>query len=169
MAEIYVYMQRDIYFRLIVCEDFSKALSEKRKQDEYNEQIKSSHYFYIMFGANAGNYTIEEFDVALKNFRETGTPKIYTYFHILPNEKAYSKSVVSFMNRLDNELGHYYSLFSHIDSIKLNILLELARDPELGGRVEFVNGSAVFNGNDLMNVSGMPMYVNNQALNELNQ
>lgn len=128
-----IYVPRGIYFQLTICEDLSNAVAKDRKQAEYNQTIRESQYFYILFGrgsdrADDAIYTIEEFDTALDQFRKAGAPKIYTYFRQLPEGESASKNVRDFMNRLDQEIGHYYSTFGNVDTIKLNMLLELTRD-----------------------------------------
>lgn len=163
-----IYAKRGIYFRLDICEDISNALSDMRKQDEYNEKVRNSQFFYILIGDNAGKYTMEEFNIALKQNKMTGFPRIYTYFQEKKNNN-YTDEIMSFMKRLDNELGHYYTVFSHIDSVKLNILLELARDPEIGGMLSLVNGVASIDGSDLLDIKDMPLYANNDELRGLHK
>ena len=118
-----IYVKRGIYFELNLCEDLSNAIDKERKQEQYNRMIRDSQYFYILFGNHAGEYTIEEFDVAWEQFRSSGEPKLYTYFMQLPDGQPAEKTVQDFMTRLDKEIGHYYSMFSHLDSVKLNMLI----------------------------------------------
>lgn len=161
-----IYIRKGIFFELVVCEGLSNALSVKRKQEEYNQEIRDSQFFYILFGREAGEYTIEEFDVALEEFRRTGAPRIYTYFQCLP-EHEQGESVKNFMRRLDQELGHYYSVFDHIDSIKLNMLLELTRYSESSGAVKFEEGKATVNGKEVLSLEHVPVYAKNEELNRL--
>lgn len=162
-----VYFKRGIYFKLIVCEDFSDSLAEERKQEEYNAEIRDSHYFYIIFGKEAGQYSVEEFDVALEQFKKTGTPRIYTYFQMLPDENDVDESIKTFIGRLDSELNHYYSKFSHLDTIKLNILLELTRNHDIGGNVHFEDGTANVDGEGVLSLERIPLYSNNTSLQSL--
>ena len=90
-----------------------------------------------------GEYTIEEFDVALKEFRSSGEPRVSTYFLQLPDGQSPEKSVQKFMERLDKEIGHYYSRFCHLDSIKPNMLLELTQDSVFHSTVKFQDGKAL--------------------------
>ena len=159
-----LYVERDIYFKLTMCEELSSAVELDGKQSFYNSKIKESDYFYVIFGKNVGEYTLEEFDVAMEQFRATGRPKIYTYFKQLPDENV-SDNVIAFMKRLDGELGHYYSLFTHIDSIKLNILLELSRDPQIDSQIEIENGSVSVNGDSFLSLENLPVYSKNEELN----
>lgn len=162
-----VYFKRGIYFKLIVCEDFSDSLAEERKQEDYNAEIRDSHYFYIIFGKEAGQYSVEEFNVALEQFKKTGKPKIYTYFQMLPDENDVDESIKTFIGRLDSELNHYYSKFSHLDTIKLNILLELTRNQEIGGNVHFEDGTANVDGEGVLSLEKIPLYSSNASLQSL--
>ena len=61
-----IYVRRDIYFDLILCENLSNALDKERKQAAYNAEIRKCQYFYVIFAEKVGEYTVEEFDVALE-------------------------------------------------------------------------------------------------------
>ena len=167
-----IYVPRGIYFQLIICEDLSNAVAKDRKQAEYNQTIRESQYFYILFGrgsdrADDAIYTIEEFDTALDQFRKAGAPKIYTYFRQLPEGESASKNIRDFMNRLDQEIGHYYSTFGNVDTIKLNMLLELTRDQTVGGTVKVEDGMASLDGNKMFSVADIPLYSKNETVQKL--
>lgn len=167
-----IYVERDIYFKLVICEDVSNAVATERKQEEYNAFIRDSQYFYIIFGKGNDQddnavYTIEEFDVALEQFKKSGAPRIYTYFRQLPEGESAGKNILAFMQRLDKEIGHYYSTFGSIDSIKLNLLLELTRDPAVGGTVKIEDGNAILDNRTVMSVENIPMYSKNETVQRL--
>ena len=167
-----IYVPRGIYFQLTICEDFSNAVAKDRKQAEYNQTIREAQYFYILFGrgsdrADDAIYTIEEFDTALNQFRKAGAPKIYTYFRQLPEGESASKNIRDFMNRLDQEIGHYYSTFGTVDTIKLNMLLELTRDQTVGGTVKVEDGMASLDGNKMFSVADIPLYSKNETVQKL--
>ena len=167
-----IYVPRGIYFQLTICEDLSNAVAKDRKQAEYNQTIRESQYFYILFGrgsdrADDAIYTIEEFDTALDQFRKAGAPKIYTYFRQLPEGESASKNVRDFMNRLDQEIGHYYSTFGNVDTIKLNMLLELTHDQTVGGTVKVEDGMASLDGHKMFSVADIPLYSKNETVQKL--
>lgn len=114
----------DVKIQPLLCENFDDAYSITRKQEEYNEKIRSSELCFFIFFTKAGKYTREEFEVARKKFEETGKPKIYTYFKVV-KENSVEQSLTDFMDELDKTFGHYYSTFEHIDTVKLRILLSL--------------------------------------------
>ena len=167
-----IYVPRGIYFQLTICEDLSNAVAKDRKQAEYNQAIRESQYFYILFGrgsdrADDAIYTIEEFDTALDQFRKAGAPKIYTYFRQLPEGESASKNIRDFMNRLDQEIGHYYSTFGNVDTLKLNMLLELTRDQTVGGTVKVEDGMASLDGHKMFSVADIPLYSKNETVQKL--
>ena len=167
-----IYVPRGIYFQLTICEDFSNAVAKDRKQAEYNQTIREAQYFYILFGrgsdrADDAIYTIEEFDTALDQFRKAGAPKIYTYFRQLPEGESASKNIRDFMNRLDQEIGHYYSTFGNVDTLKLNMLLELTRDQTVGGTVKVEDGMASLDGHKMFSVADIPLYSKNETVQKL--
>ena len=162
-----IYVRKGVYFELLLCEDLSNAMAKERKQAEYNAFIQDAQYFYILIGREAGEYTIEEFDVALKSFQAKGSPRIYTYFFTLPEGQSPGESTLQFIQRVDRELNHYYSTFTHIDAIKLNLLMEICRDPLAGGQLMLEDGKAVLDGKPILNVENVPLYSKNETIQKL--
>ncbi len=125
------YVGQDIYFKLRLCNDLPRAVANEGKRDEYNQEIRDSRFFYVIFGKE--DYAAEEFDVALAQFRASGAPKVFTYFRKLPEGESPAASVTAFMKRLEKEIDQYYKLFEHLDSVKLDLLIELTQTPEVNG------------------------------------
>lgn len=123
-----IYIEKNIYYELLVCEDMSNAVSKERKQEQYNLLIEQCDYFYMLIGNGIGQYTMEEFEVALRHFKVYGRPKIYTYF--ATNESSLDDRIVitKLKKKLETEIGHYYSFYNSIDTVKLNFLMEFTRD-----------------------------------------
>ena len=59
-----IYEKRGIRIDLFKWEDYDAAYNDRRKQDEYNEMVKASDMFLAIFYTKAGEFTIEEFDIA---------------------------------------------------------------------------------------------------------
>jgi tetratricopeptide (TPR) repeat protein len=152
-----------------MCEDFSETIGLGSKQSEYDAEIEESEYFYVMFYRKAGAYTIGEFDTALKKFRESGTPKIMTFFKEVEGDVP--TEVLAFMERLDRELQHYYTRFKSIDTVKLKILLELCQHPELQMNVEIKDAKILLNGTqvDEINIDNLPFYGNHEAIGAIRE
>ncbi|MDR1033688.1 MAG: hypothetical protein LBL41_02830 [Bifidobacteriaceae bacterium] len=107
----------DTRVSLLKSESVDHSLSADGKQVELNELFKSCDMACFIIGKTVGGYTKEEFGVALQNFTENGTPKIYTYFKTLD---APDESVGQFRAELER-IGHYYQLFSHISEVENDI------------------------------------------------
>lgn len=161
------YVKHGIYFQLYICENISSAIDIERKQDQYNKLITKSDYFYVLFGTEAGKFTVEEFNVAHKSFTASGAPKIYTYFFKPDSSYTPADSVKSFMTRLDREIGHYYTVFTHIDTVKLHILIELTRELELGESIKLEDGKVVVSDECVISVKNIPLYSNNDSVKRL--
>lgn len=156
-------VKRDIYFALTLCEDLSSAVAKDRKQEEYNQKIRDSQYFCALFGRDAGEYTIEEFNVALEQFRKSGAPRIFIYFRQLPEGQSASQSVKDFMERLDAE-NIYYTVFSHLDAVKLSWLVTLTQDQGLSGYLKLEDGVAKLDGKPVLDLGNVPIYSKNEEL-----
>ena len=159
-----IYAKRGIYFELTIWDDLPEAVERERAQEECNQAIRDSQYFYVLFGRDAGEDTIQEFNVALEQFRKSGAPRIYTYFRQLLAGQSASQSVEDFMNRLDKEIGHYYSTFTHLDAVRLNMLLELTRNSELNSNLKFEDGEAKLDGKPVLALGNVPIYSKNEEL-----
>ena len=67
------YEKRGIHLELFEWEDYDAAYNDRRKQDEYNDNVRASDMFLAVFHRVAGKFTIEEFDVATEEFCKKGT------------------------------------------------------------------------------------------------
>ena len=62
------YIEKGKKIKLFECEFHDEAISSlDRKQDEYMEVLKKSDIFLMLIGKKLGNYTKEEYQVALDN------------------------------------------------------------------------------------------------------
>lgn len=151
-------VKKDVYLKMEICEELSNCVAQNRKQDEYNAYICDSDYLIMLFGKNAGEYTIEEFNVAWEHRQANGNPKIYTYFEQLPEGECVDKSVLNFMERLENQLGQDCIHFAHLDIIKLNLLLELTQNEQFGCDVKFQDGQVYLDGQPVLSLAKVPLY-----------
>lgn len=122
--------KKNAYYKLIQWEHFLDAISDTRLQDEYNETVKTADIVICLFHTKAGKYTQEEFDVALSQFKETGSPLIYTYFkagapQADPSDQ-YAIDLSNFKNHL-SEIGHFYTIYENIHDLKFQFLKQLER------------------------------------------
>ena len=75
-------IERNIFIRLEIWEDFLDAMSQTRLQDEYNRVIKGCDIFVMLFFTKVGKYTLEEFETAFKQFKGNNKP-INTYLSLI--------------------------------------------------------------------------------------
>lgn len=122
--------KKGVYLELLQWEHFLDAVSETRLQDEYNKKVKSADIVICLFYTRAGKYTQEEFDTALTQFKETGSPLIYTYFKDgAPEPDATDQVAINLKNFKErlSKLGHFYTSYSNIDNLKLKFRQQLDR------------------------------------------
>ncbi len=122
-------INKNVFLRLVVWEDFIDAISETRLQDEYNKSIQQSDIFLSLFYTKAGKYTEEEFDAALTNFKKEGKPLVYTYFKNVPagtQKLSEETSLLNFKKRL-SQIGHYLTSFENIYDLKYQFKMQLEK------------------------------------------
>ena len=151
----------------ILCENLDDVYSVARKQEEYNGKIRESEFCFFIFFTKAGKYTREEFDVARKQFEETGKPKIYTYFKVIEEGVTAEQSVRDFMYELDHTFGHYYGSFSHVDTLKLRILLSLKLQEMDFLEIKTEGGQCIVDGREVLKLDNVSEFANNRDLTEL--
>lgn len=162
-----IYIHRGIYFELILCEYLSNAVQKYGSQEMYNNKIRECDYFYILVGKFLGEYTLQEYEVAIDHFNHNETPNIYPYFLQLDSGEKASASVLAFMKKLDQELKHYYSHFSDINTVKLNMLLELVANPNINGFILFKDGQATVDNQPILDLHDIAAYRNSTVIADL--
>ena len=119
---------QNVYLKLVQWEHFLDTVSQTRLQDEYNDALKTCDIVICLFFTRAGRYTQEEFDTALKQFKETGKPLIYTYFKTGAAQASASdeqtRDLEAFKERLSG-IGHFSSSYANIDDLKLRFRRQL--------------------------------------------
>jgi hypothetical protein len=76
--------KQGIYLEILQWEHFLDSISDTRLQNEYNKSIRDCDIALCLFFTKVGKYTAEEFDTAYQVFKDTGKPKIWTYFKDAP-------------------------------------------------------------------------------------
>ena len=111
---------RGIFLEVTVWEDFDDAMSPTRKQDDYNDALRESDLFVMLYWTKVGMYTAEEFETAFGQFKATGRPLIYTYFKDAPSEHPLDDddqaSLYAFRSKL-KKLGHFYTSYKNQDAL----------------------------------------------------
>ncbi|MGA0555578.1 leucine-rich repeat domain-containing protein [Larkinella sp. VNQ87] len=122
-------IKEGVFLELNIWEDFIDAMSQTRLQDEYNKVIRECDIFVSLFFTKVGKYTAEEFTVALKQFKETDKPLVYTYFKNAPInmsdvKEADVKSKFAFEKKLKG-LGHFPTSYTDIENLKYQFKMQL--------------------------------------------
>lgn len=146
-------IEQDVYLKFSICEDMSNAVSKDRKQGDYNEEIRNSDFFYVIFGNKAGDYTIEELEVAAKQFKESADnkPNIYVY-----HQKSFENTTISEQGKEALEcvkkenINISYRDYTNIDDMKIEIAKDLLQKEAFNGELTiekekvFLNGKKLF-------------------------
>ena len=159
-----IYLERDIFFKLIKCENYDSALAKEGKQTEYDEEIRNSDLVFFLFFKKAGKYTKHEFEVALEKFKEADKPKIVTYFKQVEDGEDIIDEVKAFMQMLDTELNHYYKEYKNIDMLKLSMLMQIKLMQLDASDFKIMDGKIYFNGGVIASVDNIPMFSKNDDL-----
>jgi hypothetical protein len=146
------YVSRGIYFQLDVS-----------GEDEFSAD--GSELFYIIFHDEPQHRAREEFETAYKAFKAKKTPKIYTYYKQL--DGTADGSALAFMDRLRNELGHFNSQYTNMDTIKLNLTLQLNALGLEHVKVQVEDECVTVDGTPMLTLENIPMMFNNKNLSEL--
>lgn len=120
-----MYEKRGIRIKLFEWEDYDSAYNDKRKQDEYNDYVRQSDIFLALFHKKAGEFTVEEFNIASDEFKEKSSPKVYTYCKDLKPGEEETPELKEFKKRLFDEMGHYWCRYDNRESLQFQFVMQL--------------------------------------------
>ena len=123
------WVDKGVFLELILWEDFLDAVAQTRLQDEYNKAIRDCDIFVMLFWTKVGQYTDEEFETALAQFKATNKPLIFTYFKdieisVASANKKELMSLWAFQDKLST-FGHFYTVYKNVDDLKLKFNQQL--------------------------------------------
>jgi internalin A len=126
-----IWLKKGIYLEPIMWENFIDSMSQTRLQDEYNKAAAKSNIFVMLFWTKVGIYTAEEFEKAFGKFKETGKPRIYTYFKNAPinpgdENQDDTNSRFAFQKKL-RDLGHYQTVYKNTEGLILHFFNQLEK------------------------------------------
>lgn len=166
-----IYEKRGVRIKLAPWEDSDAAYNNRRKQDEYNEIVRSSDMFLAVFHIKAGRFTIEEFDVAIKEFERSGKrPKTYVYCKELKEGEQESEELKEFKRRLSDELQYYWIHYNNSDSLYLHFVMQLQL-VENGHLDDLVveNGDVTLEGSSIVHIDNLRFVANNNDYQIMSQ
>ena len=120
-----IYEKRGIRIKLFEWEDYDAAYNDRRKQDEYNDHVRESDIFLALFHKKAGQFTIEEFDIASEEFKEHASPKVFAFCKDIRSGEEESPELAEFKKRLFDEMGHYWCRYDTRESLHLQFVMQL--------------------------------------------
>ena len=151
------YEKRGIHLELFEWEDYDAAYNDRRKQDEYNDEVRASDMFLAVFHRVAGKFTIEEFDVATEEFRKKGIPKSYVYCKDLKDGDVESEELKEFKKRLFEEMGHYWSRYANRDTMQLHFVMQLQLvESSTRDALKVEDGNVVLDGQPIARMENLP-------------
>ena len=165
------YVDRDLFIEGYVCEETDSAMRLDGSQAKHNDYIKDDADVAIfMFYRKAGEFTLEELRLAREAFRAKGKPSVYVFYKAAENkEPAITEDIKHSIDVVFNEYGHYYKMFEHTDTIKLELLQALS--DSLPGKPELLvkDGNVLFAGEPVSDISAANVfaYQNNPELKRL--
>ncbi len=162
-------LERGIYCYLDLCENDDNAISSlNSKQEDYNRFIQEeADAVFVLFHNKAGQYTMEELELAKRCFKVNGRPRVYTYFKNF-NEGNLSPQVKKAYDIIANEYKHFFGTFENIASVEVDILramFEICGDELL--KVSEENGKVYFGGREIMSADTLDYIQNNNAIEKL--
>ena len=169
-----ILVDRDVYIQLGKSEDITNAIDLFRKQNQYNEVIRKSDYFFMLIGNAVGAYTMEEYETACRSdkkgmrilFREeSGAGEETDRPEGLPDAGTVM-TPAGFRERLEEEKRMYMD-FSSPDSMKLTLLMMLSAEEEIAKGLLFRDGEAWLDGREALSLMETPVYQNDEALREM--
>jgi TIR domain len=140
------WVAKGVFLQLVIWEDFLDAVSQTRLQDEYNKAIRDCDLFVMLLSTKVGQYTEEEFETAIGQFKSTNKPFVFTYFKDAAitvssvNRKDFN-SLLDFQEKL-KALGHFYTVYKNIDELKFKFSQQLDKLTS-NGFIEFSPEKAV--------------------------
>ena len=129
-----IYEPRDIRIKCRRWEDFPAYCTGERTQDVYNKTVRSCDMCICMFHKEAGQYTIEEFEQALDEYRTNHShPKTFVYIRALVEGEVETDELKAFKDQLFKSIGHYWCNYACDDSMNLHFVMQLERlIPDMG-------------------------------------
>ncbi len=129
-----IYEPRGIRIKCRRWEDFPAYCTGERTQDVYNKTVRSCDMCICMFHKEAGQYTVEEFEQALDEYRTNHShPKTFVYIRALVDGEVETDELKAFKDELFKSIGHYWCNYACDDSMNLHFVMQLERlIPDMG-------------------------------------
>ena len=126
-------VKHGVFLELVRWEFLSSSFSETRKQDDFNNELKTSDIFTCLIFDRIGKYTKEEFDTAYQNYKEGKNPrKFYLFFKELPKGKTVQVDDIILLRAKIESDEQIYRDYKNPDQLKVFLNQNLDQDlPEI--------------------------------------
>lgn len=166
-----IFKRRGLELELVIWEYLDSSMSKRRKQDEYNEELRQCEICLVVFWNVFGDYTKEEFNIAYDGLCAGNNPKrLYVFFK---EPAQMSDDMSNFKNSFADKYGHFYSVFVNADTLRLNFLLQLEifkNDVlDISKFISVEDSCVSVDGVSFINLKNVPFASNNTSYIELQQ
>ena len=159
-----IYEPRGIRIKCRRWEDFPAYCTGERTQDVYNKTVRSCDMCICMFHKEAGQYTIEEFEQALDEYKTNHShPKTFVYIRALVDGEVETDELKAFKDQLFKSIGHYWCNYACDDSMNLHFVMQLERlIPDMGlsagdgGQLKVEDGNVTLQGIKIADYTNLP-------------
>lgn len=159
-----IYLKRGIHVQLFVWEDMDPCYNNVRKQDEYNARIRESQIFVALFYTRAGEYTLEEVEIARKENSRRREPKLMICCRTLQPGEVEAKELAEFKRTMEKEFGHFWDNYATTDKLHLDFVMFFLNSEE--GRtcaLKVENGQVVLDGFAVASMDNLPFAAGNEG------
>ena len=159
-----IFIKRGIHIQLLVWEDMDPCYNNCRKQDEYNAWIRESQLFVALFYTRAGQYTLEELNVAQQENARKMEPKLMIYCRSLQPGDVEENDLQEFKQTLDKELGHFWGNYATTDKLHLDFVMHFMRSTEgRSSALKVENGQVMLDGFTVASMDNLPFAAGNEG------
>ena len=172
-----IYEPRGIRIKCRRREDFPAYCTGERTQDVYNKTVRSCDMCICMFHKEAGQYTIEEFEQALDEYRTNHShPKTFVYIRALVEGEVETDELKAFKDELFQSIGHYWCNYACDDSMNLHFVMQLERlIPDMGlsagdnSQLQVEEGKVTLQGVKIADYTNLPFAAANHEYSSLKE
>lgn len=164
-----IYNEQNLFIHLHKCEDESEDHSMIRggTQKALNDEIRDADICFIIFWHKVGAVTEQELHVAYEAYGLKNKPKIEVYFKSLAEGESQTEDLRRIMAKIDDEMLHYHREYSHIDSLKLGIIMQLQAQGFIRVNMKVEDEYVKISGHEVISTKNIPVYSQNEKYLEL--
>jgi len=133
--------------------------------DEYGQTLTGCDLAFYLFHMKVDQGMTEALDATLDCYRKNGKPKVITYFKT--SDTPPTEAVGWLKERLGRETDYYYNTYSHIDTLKLGLLMNIKQLDLDGVDVRLEDGKAWQGGEALLSLDHVEMVSGYEDLQRL--